>query len=135
MATPSNSRIRAGALIAAETSRLAADARREAILRGLSSLGYEAREGMATAFATGKAVVMRHANTQGFGVEISGPPEAQRLQMRVVAFSPAGAQRDSSRDCDIELQWCGNVDKLRELWPAPEGKLPLSGRPLLAPCR
>jgi hypothetical protein len=113
----------ADTLIAAETSRLAADARREAILRGLSSLGYEVREGMATAFAKGNAVVMRHANTPGFGVEISGPPEAQRLQMRVVAFSPAGAQRDSSRDRDIELQWCGNVDKLRELLAGTGGEI------------
>lgn len=103
------------ALVAAEINRLAAEARRKAILQGLSSLGYEVREGMATTFAKGEAVVMRHANTPGFGLEVSGPTEAQRLQMRVVAFSPVGAQRDSSRDRDIELQWCGSFDKLREI--------------------
>jgi hypothetical protein len=108
----------ASTLATAETSRLAADARRSAILRGLSSLGYEVREGMATAFANGEAMVMRHANTPGFGLEMSGPPEAHRLQMRVVAFSPPGAARDSSRDRDVELQWCGNLDRLRELLAA-----------------
>jgi hypothetical protein len=113
----------AGALATAETSRLAAEARRNAILRGLSSLGYEVREGMATAFANGEAVVMRHVNTPGFGLEMSGPPEAQRLQMRVVAFSPPGASRDSSRDRDVELQWCGNLDRLRELLAASGGEI------------
>ena len=113
----------AGALATAETSRLAADARRNAILRGLSSLGYEVREGMATAFANGEAVVMRYANTPGFGLEMSGPPEAHRLQMRVVAFSPPGASRDSSRDRDVELQWCGNLDRLRELLAASGGEI------------
>ena len=113
----------AGAFATAETSRHAADARRNAILRGLSSLGYEVREGMATAFANGEAVVMRHANTPGFGLEMSGPPEAHRLQMRVVAFSPPGASRDSSRDRDVELQWCGNLDRLRELLAASGGEI------------
>jgi hypothetical protein len=113
----------AGALATAETSRLAAVARRNAILRGLSSLGYEVREGMATAFANGEAVVMRHANTPGFGLEMSGPPEAHRLQMRVVAFSPPGTSRDSSRDRDVELQWCGNLERLRELLAASGGEI------------
>lgn len=66
---------------------------------------------------------MRHANTPGFGLEMSGPPEAQRLQMRVVAFSPPGASRDSSRDRDVELQWCGNLDRLRELLAASGGEI------------
>lgn len=101
--------------VSAEMSRVAAEARRQTILQGLSSLGYEVREGMATAFAKGEALVMRHANTPGFGLEVSGPLEAQRLQMRVVAFSAHGGSRDTSRDRDIELQWCGDFDRLREL--------------------
>jgi hypothetical protein len=113
----------AGALATAETGRLAAAARRNAILRGLSSLGYEVREGMATAFANGEAVVMHHANTPGFGLEMSGPPEAHRLQMRVVAFSPPGASRDNSRDRDVEQQWCGNLDRLRELLATSGGEI------------
>src|SRR4029453_3850173 len=52
----------ATALVTAEIGRISADARRSAILHGLSSLGYEVREGMATAFAKGEAIVMRHAN-------------------------------------------------------------------------
>lgn len=105
----------AAARVKAEINRIAAEARRQAILQGLSSLGYEVREGMATAFAKGEAVVMQHATTPGFGLEVSGSPEAQRLQMRVVAFGAPGAPRDSSRDCDIELQWCGDFDKLQDM--------------------
>lgn len=104
----------ATALVTSELDRLAAEARRNAILHGLSSLGYEVREGMSTAFAKGEAIVMHHANTPGFGLEINGPPEAERLQMRVVAFSPHGVPRDSSRDRDVEVQWCGDLNKLRE---------------------
>lgn len=107
--------VAAAAQVTAEIGRLAAEARRQAILQGLSSLGYEVREGMAIAFAKGEAVVMRHGNTPGFGLEVSGPPEAQRLQMRVVAFASLGGPRDSSRDRDIELQWCGDFDKLKEM--------------------
>ncbi|CCB66563.1 hypothetical protein [Hyphomicrobium sp. MC1] len=100
-------------LVTSEINRLAAEARRKAILQGLSSLGYEVQEGMATAFAKGDAVVMRHANTPGFGLEINGSPEAERLQMRIVAFAPQGVPRDRSRDRDVEVQWCGDLDKLR----------------------
>lgn len=103
------------AQVTVEINRIAAEARRQAILHGLSSLGYEVREGMATAFAKGEAVVMQHATTPGFGLEVSGPPEAQRLQMRVVAFGSSGVPRDSSRDRDIELQWCGDFDKLQDM--------------------
>jgi hypothetical protein len=102
------------AQVTVEIDRIAAEARRQAILQGLSSLGYEVREGMATAFAKGETVVMQHGTTPGFGLEVSGPPEAQRLQMRVVAFASPGTPRDNSRDRDIELQWCGDFDKLRD---------------------
>jgi hypothetical protein len=104
----------ATALVTSEFNQLAAEARRKAILQGLSSLGYEVQEGMATAFAKGDAVVMRHTNTPGFGLEVNGSPEAERLQMRVVAFAPQGVPRDRSRDRDVEVQWCGDLDKLRE---------------------
>lgn len=115
--------VAAAAQVTAEISRIAAEARRQAILQGLSSLGYEVREGMATAFAKGETVVMQHATTPGFGLEVSGPPEAQRLQMRVVAFGSPGAPRDSSRDHDIELQWCGDFDKLRDMLGRVGGEL------------
>lgn len=105
----------AAAQVKAEINRIAAEARRQAILQGLSSLGYEVREGMATAFAKGEAVVVQHATTPGFGLEVSGPPEAQRLQVRVVAFGSPGSPRDSSRDRDVELQWCGDFDKLQDM--------------------
>lgn len=113
----------AAAQVKAEINRIAAEARRQTILQGLSSLGYEVREGMATAFAKGEAVVMQHATTPGFGLEVSGPPEAQRLQMRVVAFGSPGAPRDSSRDRDIELQWCGDFDKLQDMLGCVGGEL------------
>lgn len=113
----------ATALVTSELNRLAAEARRKAILQGLSSLGYEVQEGMATAFAKGDAVVMRHANTPGFGLEVNGSPEAERLQMRVVAFAPPGVPRDVSRDRDIEVQWCGDLNKLKDFLASAGGEI------------
>jgi hypothetical protein len=113
----------ATALVTSELNRLAAEARRKAILQGLSSLGYEVQEGMATAFAEGDAVVMRHANTPGFGLEVNGSPEAERLQMRVVAFAPPGAPRDVLRDRDAEVQWCGDLNKLKEFLGSVGGEI------------
>jgi hypothetical protein len=90
----------------------AAAARRAAILSGLSALGYEVREGMSTAWAKNGRVVLSKPSTPGYGVELAGGSDVDRLQVRAVAFS---ATRDMSRDLDIETVWCGEVGKLQSL--------------------
>ncbi len=97
----------ATSLIAEETRKQEAALRRQAILEGLARLGYEVREGMQTAFANGSVVVNNPA-TPGYGVEIGGPGSAERMQMRVVSHGG----NDATRDRDIEVQWCGDMDKL-----------------------
>ncbi|GAB7549594.1 hypothetical protein CS8_093060 [Cupriavidus sp. 8B] len=92
--------------------RQAALARREAVLGGLASLGYEVREGMATAWAEQGKVALRKTATPGYGVELGGAGDSARLQMRAVAFSEA---RDTSRDRDIEIIWCGEFTRLQAL--------------------
>lgn len=92
--------------------RQAALARREAVLGGLASLGYEVREGMATAWAEQGKVALRKTATPGYGVELGGAGDSARLQVRAVAFSEA---RDTSRDRDIETIWCGEFTRLQAL--------------------
>ena len=99
----------ASALMANEISKADAAFRRQAVLEGLSRLGYEVREGMQTEFANGPIVVNNPA-TPGYGVEIGGPASAEHLQMRVVSYGES-AGADTSRDRDIETRWCGDIEQ------------------------
>lgn len=90
--------------------RVAAQARRRAILDGLAKLGYEVHEGMETAWADQGRVVLKKASVPGYGVEIGG--QSDRLQVRVVSTE---AQRDVSRDRDVESMWCGEFGQLQAL--------------------
>jgi len=92
--------------------RDAAQARREAVLAGLAALGYEVSEGMSTAWAEQGRVVLRKPSLDGYGIELAGAPDAQRMQVRTVAFS---AGRDNKRDRDAETIWCGDFTKLRSI--------------------
>lgn len=103
---------RSEAALAAELKRVAAVARRAAVLNGLASLGYEVREGMETAWASEGRVTLRKTATPGYGVEVGGAAEAGRLQVRAVALSN---HRDLSRDRDIETLWCGEFSRLQTL--------------------
>jgi hypothetical protein len=100
------------ARIASHLQDQAALARREAVLGGLASLGYEVREGMATAWAETGKVVLRKAATPGYGVEVGGRADNGRLQVRAIAPS---SDRDRARDRDIETIWCGEFQRLQAL--------------------
>lgn len=98
--------------LASHQQALAAVSRRQAVLDGLASLGYEVREGMATAWQDSGAVVLKKAATPGYGVEVGGQADGGRLQVRAVALA---ADRDRSRDRDIETLWCGEFGRLQAL--------------------
>lgn len=89
-----------------------AEARRKAILQGLAQLGYEVHDGMATAWAKDGKVVAKRASLPGYGVEIGGQAHTGRLQIRTVAFA---AERNTSRDQDVETIWCGEFSRLQAL--------------------
>lgn len=100
------------AILATHLQQQAALARRQAVLQGLASLGYEVREGMATAWADTGKVVLRKTAMPGYGVEVGGKADNGRLQVRAVALSP---DRDTQRDRDIETIWCGEFKRLQAL--------------------
>jgi hypothetical protein len=89
----------------------AATARRSALLRNLASLGYEATEGMETAWVEDGKVVLRKPAHPGYGVEVSGDGAAGRVQMRIVAFD-GESTADAVRDRDAETFWCGDIAEL-----------------------
>ncbi|MCO7636647.1 hypothetical protein NJI34_07575 [Pseudomonas sp. S 311-6] len=88
----------------------AAEARRRAILGGLATLGYEVHEGMETAWAHDGRVVVKKSSVPGYGVEVGG--KAGRMQVRVVSTE---ADRDVSRDRDVESMWCDEFGQLQGL--------------------
>jgi hypothetical protein len=99
-------------VITTHLEQQAAMARREAILAGLANLGYEVREGMATAWAETGRVVLRKTATPGYGVELGGKADNGRLQVRAVALT---SNHDKLRDRDIETIWCGEFERLQRL--------------------
>jgi hypothetical protein len=106
---------RADALIEAEIRAIAAEERRRAVLEGLASLGYEASEGMATAWAKDGRIVLRKAANPGYGVELSGGEQSDLLQVRAVGIGNPAEARDFVRDRDMETIWCGEFDRLKAL--------------------
>ena len=111
---------RCNAILTAHLQQQAALARRQAVLQGLASLGYEVREGMATAWAQTGRVVLRKPATPGYGLEVGGKADNGRLQLRAVALN---ANRDNQRDRDIETLWCGEFQRLQALLAAQGGEL------------
>lgn len=95
------------------TSRAAAAAsRRRAVLAGLAGLGYEVKEGMETVWAEGGRLVVAKPGATDYGVELAGPNDASRLQMRVVAAELPAAPRTRDRDVEQENIWCHEVGEL-----------------------
>lgn len=88
----------------------AAASRRAVLLAGLAELGYEVREGMATAWSDQGRVVLRRPASPGYGVELGGNAGSGRLQIRAVAMN---SERDRSRDRDVEAIWCGDFSRLK----------------------
>ncbi|HKX77569.1 MAG TPA: hypothetical protein VJM34_03515 [Novosphingobium sp.] len=101
----------AASAINAHREAKAVQARRAAVLEGLSGLGYEVAEGMTTIWASDGRLVLRSAARPDYGVELSG---ADRFQMRPVAFDMNGKGPDPSRDRDAETIWCGDVTNLEK---------------------
>lgn len=96
-------------------AKLAAEARRRAVLGGLARLGYEVRESMCTAWAQDGRLVVRKPNTADYGIELGASPDVARLQVRVVGTERPSAPRDSRRDRDMETIWCSEFRQLQHL--------------------
>ncbi|MBL8269081.1 MAG: hypothetical protein JNL55_22005 [Steroidobacter sp.] len=100
--------------LAAERESLSARARRNAILKGLATLGYQVNEGLETAWVNSGRVVVKRPTQPGYGVELGGKSENGRLQVRVVAIRGAGEATDGTRDKDAERMWCSDFSKLQK---------------------
>lgn len=90
-----------------------ANAAREVVLSGLKKLGYEVREGMLTTWGEKKRLSIRHPDSPGVALELTGSGDCGRMQTRMVAVE--GAARDSRSDKQVEEEWCGNLKTLQDV--------------------
>lgn len=124
------------ALLKEETKAIAGASRREAILKGLSELGYEVRENMATAWAEDGRIVVRKPNEKGYGVELGAVEDAEKMQVQLVSFEQANDASKSSQDLDRETIWCSEFSRLKSLLEKSgtaihiEKALPVGSKPL-----
>jgi hypothetical protein len=124
------------ALIKEETKGMAGEFRRTAILKGLSELGYEIRENMATAWAENGRIVVRKPNEKGYGVELGAVEGAERVQVQLVSFEPFNDASKASQDRDRETIWCSEFFRLQSLLEKAgtslhiEKALPIGAKPL-----
>lgn len=123
-------------LIKEETKAMAGESRRTAILKGLSELGYEVRENMATAWAENGRIVVRKPNEKGYGVELGAVEDAERVQVQLVSFEQAYDASKASQDRDRETIWCSEFSRLQSLLEKSgtslhiEKALPVGAKPL-----
>jgi hypothetical protein len=113
----------AEAFITAAKRELAAKARRKAILEALATLGYEVREGMATAWAKDGRIVVRKPGETDYGVQLSAPEDLSKLQVQLVGSDQPASPRDKTRDRDREISWCSDLAGLKALFAAAGGDL------------
>lgn len=97
--------------IAQHSREITATLRRQVMLDGLTKLGYEVREGMATLWQKEGKVVINNPKAPGYGIEVGGPPDAERWQIRPVRLTQI---EDRQRDIDVETLWCSDFTKLQQ---------------------
>jgi hypothetical protein len=120
-------------LLDTDLQRKAANARRAVVLRGLAKLGYEVNEAMAGAWCQDGRIVISKPGLSGYGVELRGNTDLDRMQVRAVALS---GERDTSRDTQAETQWCTDFTTLQQALArdgnavAIERALPVGATPL-----
>lgn len=105
-----------GAALIRDTNKvIAGAARREAILKGLSEIGYEVRENMATAWAEDGRIVVKKPNEKGYGVELGSVADAEKFQIQLVSLEQSHEAAKLSRDRDRETIWCSEFSQLQTL--------------------
>ncbi|QIG05785.1 hypothetical protein [Proteus sp. ZN5] len=82
----------------------------EAVLAGLSELGYVVHENAVNSWLDNGQVVVSHATIPDYGLELGG--KQARFQARTVALTH---QRDTTRDKDVDAIWCSQQQQLQTI--------------------
>lgn len=82
----------------------------EAVLAGLSELGYVVHKNAVNSWLDNGQVVVSHATIPDYGLELGG--KQARFQARTVALTH---QRDTTRDKDVDAIWCSQHQQLQAI--------------------
>ncbi|ARH00451.1 hypothetical protein [Legionella micdadei] len=93
-------------LINEELKLVAAISRRDAILKGLSDLGYEVNENMETAWAKNGRIILKKSDENEYGIELGAASDVERVQIQLVSFEQTQNSLDSAKDLNKEKEWC-----------------------------
>ena len=91
----------------AEARRQDGEQIRSLVLGSLRELGYDVREGMATAWSEGGQLMLQKPGSSDYGVELQDVNGRMRTQ--VVRFGDPAAglsEQQKQRDVEVEQQWC-----------------------------
>ncbi|MCP9784285.1 hypothetical protein KBY83_13350 [Cyanobium sp. WKJ7-Wakatipu] len=91
----------------AEAQRQDGEQIRSLVLGSLRELGYDVREGMATAWAEGGQLMLQKPGSRDYGVELQDV--SGRVRTQVVRFGDPAAdptEQQKQRDVEVEQQWC-----------------------------
>ncbi len=91
----------------AEAQRQDGEQIRSLVLGSLRELGYDVREGMATAWAEGGQLMLQKPGSSDYGVELQDVNG--RVRTQVVRFGDPAAglsEQQKQRDVEVEQQWC-----------------------------
>lgn len=91
----------------AESQRQDGEQIRSLVLGSLRELGYDVREGMATAWAEGGQLMLQKPGSSDYGVELQDVNG--RVRTQVVRFGDPAAdptEQQKQRDVEVEQQWC-----------------------------
>lgn len=91
----------------AEARRQDGDQIRSLVLGSLRELGYDVREGMATAWSEGGQLMLQKPGSSDYGVELQDVNG--RVRTQVVRFGDPAvglSEQQKQRDVEVEQQWC-----------------------------
>lgn len=91
--------------------------KREALLETLTALGYEAEEGMGTAFVEAGRLVVRQAEDDDYAIEVVADQELNRVQTTMIRYAESDemSEQQRRRDEEREESWCADHGKLRRM--------------------
>lgn len=91
-----------------------AESKRHALLSALNRIGYRVLEGMETAYVENGRLVVKRSQDSSYGVELGGPQDLRRMQIRVVAKEGMAGFRSKQSDLDEETKWCDDFSRLKQ---------------------
>lgn len=100
-------------LINKESKLVAAISRRDAILKGLSDLGYEVNENMETAWAKNGRIILKKSDENEYGIELGAASDVERVQIQLVSFEQTQNSLNSAKDLEKEKEWCNEFSHLK----------------------